>query len=643
MIATSSIVNDAIKHIVKTYVITALNRLEKEFKRGFKLNIESVAVVFGDYIKRAIDKHSFVNTLVFNNQRKPIKDLYLPVTLTDDKSLKIKNKETVVIDEYPKSFMKDHKRLMITDFAGMGKSTLTKVMFLSAIDKEAGIPFYIELRNLTDKHLLLDEIRDQLSTLTSDFDDYLMRAFFQKGGFIFFFDGLDEIPLKGRKEVIKDIKGFINKAPDNTYIITSRPEQALLGFGDFYSFGICPLEKKDAYQLIRKYDPIGTISEKLIKRLENGYYEKIQDFLHNPLLVSLLYVGFEYKPDIPYKIHLFYNQVYEAYYNRFDLSKDGYFVREKRTGLDMADFEKLLRAFSYLCLIKYDLRFDRKDFISIITKAQKVSGIAIESPELMLDDLLHAVPFLFEDGLGYKWVHKSMAEYFAADFVFIDAQNNKERILKTLSKSSKLKNYVNFFSLYSDLDKYYYQKIVLLPAINDYIDFIKKPNRSLKIKNKEQLYIRRQIMYNLSSDLYFYPDKKETMAPSLSLIFKYRYFGIDYNDITFFFPMERSDILLLLNVPQFKDVISDYSDFQELLNVSTSKSLSSSVERKMSYLVDEEFLIDKPDDYCELNQKIIEVMFQYCLPFLSYKKAVELRDKINRMVRETDKEIDDLI
>ena len=149
-----------------------------------------------------------------------------------------------------------YSSILITDTAGMGKSTLTKRAFLDVIENGYGIPIYIELRRLSKGKTVLMEIQEQVNSLTKEFNPQLLLEFIQTGGFIFFFDGYDEISLNERSFVTSDIQNFISKAGHNVFVMTSRPEQALTSFGDFQMFSINPLTKKEAFELLRRYDTV---------------------------------------------------------------------------------------------------------------------------------------------------------------------------------------------------------------------------------------------------------------------------------------------------------------------------------------------------------------------------------------------------
>ena len=627
----------AIEHIVEKQIMPALARLAGVVKKDFNLKIEPLGKHFKEYLRRTYEKHSILNTLVFHNQQKQLRDLYIPLTLVQEGVDYKKTKDGIIIDGYPAEYIAQYRRILIADTAGMGKSTLTKIMFLSAIDQQAGIPFFVELRRLSQGHTLLDELREQLDSLTDEFDDSLMRSFFHAGGFIFFFDGFDEIGLADRKAVTDDIKRFIEKAPDNYYVLTSRYEQGLASFGDFRSMNIRPLSQKEAYSLLRRYDSDGETSRRLIEKIDTEVYQRISEFLQNPLLVSLLFIGFEYKPEIPLKIHLFYDQVFEAYFNNHDLSKDGYYTHEKQSGLDMADFGKVLRAIGFICLRKHRLAFDRNDFLDVLDKAGKLSCVSPKSSEALMHDLLHAVPLFCMDGLNYKWVHKSMQEYFAADFINRDCADKKESILERIASSSEINNYMNLLELYADLDSKSFQKIIALPVLKSFLSYVDKPVNVDNPEMVDQVRLRRQIIYG--KDVYLYLFTKEEAEMPISAAFGHLKSLVDQNTIT-------QRIISHTASHDLRSVVYASNKDEWLIKLIEKKNPQATEYlikdwriRSVKYLnqgvlfhITESFMIEDMEAYKEINMVAGSILG----PRMSYSKAKHYRESINLALRENE-------
>ena len=354
-----------VQNLVKELVVPKM----EEFAKLCKIKYNEVMVPkvepFEEYLNRTYDKYSSINALANPNSQYQLKDIYISQTLEKWNRFE-SNADTTKIDKLPVALIKKYKKILITDTAGMGKSTIMKYMFIDLIDnciKDVGIPIFIELNRLNKNRSILVEIQTELNSLSKGFDKDILMSFIQKGGFIFFLDGYDEISICDRNEVTNDIQTFISKAgPDNYYILSSRQDDNLASFGDFQSFKIHDLTKKEAYELLTKYDVSSQkkISNELIKELKTGKYQSIDEYLVNPLLVSLLYIAFHYKAEIPLKKHQFYRQVYNALYNEHKLAQ-GQTPHEKRSKLDIDDFDRVLRYVGYECLIRSYKKIPRQN------------------------------------------------------------------------------------------------------------------------------------------------------------------------------------------------------------------------------------------------------------------------------------------
>ncbi|MBO9703708.1 MAG: NACHT domain-containing protein, partial [Sporocytophaga sp.] len=219
-----------IKAVVDTYVTPRLENLKKRFTLDYNKYHVPTGEQFSEYFYRTYKRVSIVNTLVFNNSQRFIKDIYLPLTLVEWNNKKVVKYKVL---SFPLELLNKYEKLLITDNAGMGKSTLVKKVFLDTIDEKRGIPILIELRRLSKDKTIISEIQSQLNSLAKDFDNSLLLELLTEGGFVILLDGYDEIPLSDREVVTADIQTFIAKASNNTFILTSRPENALKGFGDF--------------------------------------------------------------------------------------------------------------------------------------------------------------------------------------------------------------------------------------------------------------------------------------------------------------------------------------------------------------------------------------------------------------------------
>ncbi|ABG58460.1 NACHT domain-containing protein [Cytophaga hutchinsonii] len=435
---------------------------------------------FNKYLINSYEKYSIINTIVFHNQQKLLKELYIPLTVVNS------DKQSFVIDNYNEKLLSNFQRVLITDTAGMGKSTIMKRIFLSIIDENKGIPILIELRRLSKSKDIIDEIIEQLSTINEVVDKSFVLHLIQKGDFIFLLDGFDEIPLDSRKTVTKQIQTFINKAGNNFFILTSRPETALSSFGDFKEFKINSLTKLQAFELLTKYDHNGTLSKQLIKKLKEHQYENIEEFLHNPLLVSLLFAAYEHKQTIPLKKHIFYRQVYDALFESHDLTKGDSFIRGKFSLLDIDEFHRVLRHIGYNCIIKGKIEFTKDEILNLITEAKGFTSGLIFKESDFLKDLINTVPLFTIDGIYYRWSHKSLQEYFAAQFIFLDSKEAQKDILIKIYKHSDSDRFLNLLDLYYSIDYKSFSEVIIYNLLNDFFVYLQESYKYINSEHKKE-------------------------------------------------------------------------------------------------------------------------------------------------------------
>lgn len=424
-----------------------IDKLEAEATGQAKVFYHRIFGSYTSYLSSTFDRHSFFTSIVFKNQQKKLLDYYIPLSLQSSN-----DKSPILMDTYPCDLISKVSRLLIVDTAGMGKTTLLKYLFINCINQEAGIPVFIELRKLSRKLSIIEYLAGQISDLRGKFDEDLLIRLLESGEFTIFLDGYDEIPDVEREHVTGAIQSFLEKAPKNKYIMTSREEEGLAAFNSFFRYSICPLQKSEAYSLLKKYaeEPLASA---LIEKLELPEYKSIHEFLTNPLLTSLLFKSYEYKRTIPLKSHIFYRQVYESLFECHDLTKEGgEFHRSKKSGLDIDRFEQVLRVYGAMTY-KLGTELGRDKTLECIGKALSLASEKKVTQSKFLHDLTHAVPLMVEDGSYVRWSHRSIQEYYAALYICWNSQSKKQDVLLHFFNGSDATKHINLISLCADIDR----------------------------------------------------------------------------------------------------------------------------------------------------------------------------------------------
>lgn len=492
-----------IKSLVDTFVTPKLEKFRDRKKVGIAENVIPTEEDFTEYLHRTYKRLIVVNTLVFNNSQRFLNDIFLPLKLVSTSD----QKKRVKIQGFPKSISDEFGNILITDTAGMGKSTLMKKIFIDSIHGSHGIPIFIELRRLNKNKTIIDEIQEQLNSINKNFDSKVVLDLLADGGFILIFDGYDEISLADREIVTQNLQDFISKTFNNRFFLTSRPEKALNCFGNFHEFKIEPLNKNEAFELLRKYDKKGNVSSLLIKKLQETEMSNIEEFLTNPLLVSLLFTAFEYKQAIPFKKYLFYRQVYDANFESHDLTKGDSFTHNKYSKLEIDDFHRVLRHIGFNCFNLQKIEFTKDQLLKLIKDSREFCvGLSFKESDF-LQDIIKTVPIFTQDGNYFRWSHKSLQEYFAAQFIYLDSKIKQNSILEKIYHHSNIDNFVNVLDLYYDMDYKTFRNVIELNLLEEYNLFSNNYFKSNVLINDKDLLKRRELMF-LADNYFFKASRK---------------------------------------------------------------------------------------------------------------------------------------
>lgn len=384
-------------------------------------------------------------------EQRNLEDIYYPLTLESTNS-----NEKDTIEKISKldinTFFKKSSNILIEDSAGMGKSTLLKILFIDYFKniknqkKVEYIPFFIELRRYSKdesmeefllRHFLLLSNQDSLSNYEH------IKTLFLNSKFIFFFDGFDEISPTKKTEILNEILRFTNKYSNNFYILSSRTEIGLDSFSTFYKYKIESLKFEEGMQLLKKY--IAENKDKEFYRQLKSNRESLETFLETPLLASLIYRAYIYKQDIPTNKVDLYTRVYHALFEEHDANSKENFSRGGM--ISKITLDNFLNEFAFKNWKSLNVEYDEFDFLENLKVIIQNHNIPLEP--FHLSKILTEKTCLFgTNGNQYFWSHKSMQEYFIAKK--INTHKKKEEIIDILLKNAS--KYINVLSFLYELE-----------------------------------------------------------------------------------------------------------------------------------------------------------------------------------------------
>lgn len=425
----------------------------------------SLKTAYKEYLSNTQEKYSKAKSFFIRNQSVDLYYYYVPTGVQCGKN------------NFPSPSFKDliehSKKIVVVGTGGCGKSVLMRHLVLDCIKDKQYSPILIELRDLNSDEPKLDQvISDTLDTYGFNISgDYIEKAK-KAGHFCFFLDGYDEVNYKLRKKLVKDIKRLSTKYKNCPIILSSRPDDVFNGIEELSIFKVMPLNLDSATNLINKLPFDNEIKEKFAEDLKNGLFEKHESFLSNPLLLSIMLLTYGENAEIPSKLSIFYNQAYEALFQRHDANKGGY-SRGRLTELDIQDFSRVFSLFALQTYEKRLFKMPRTECLEFIKKSRDNLQHDFP-PEDYLQDLLSAACLLIEDGLDVAFSHRSFQEYFVAIHISNAAPDIQEKLINRYCKNI---NSDNVMYLLFELNPDLVERVLLLPKL-------KKLFGEIGVKNK---------------------------------------------------------------------------------------------------------------------------------------------------------------
>lgn len=214
-------------------------------------------------------------------------------------------------------------KLLILGKPGAGKTTFLKHL---AIQCDRGefqkdlVPFFVTLKDFAEAEgkpgllAYLDPSKSPFKRKTfDDFDRDALEQIFNSGKALILLDGLDEVLEKDNEKVLKEIRDFSTRFPDNQYVMTCRIAAKEYTFEKFTEVEIADFDWEQIKIFANNWFKNKAIQpETFLARLEKD--EPIQELASNPLLLTLLCLAFEESGEFSANRAGLYKEGLDAFY-----------------------------------------------------------------------------------------------------------------------------------------------------------------------------------------------------------------------------------------------------------------------------------------------------------------------------------------
>jgi hypothetical protein len=244
-------------------------------------------------------------------------------------------------------------------------------------------------------------------------------------------------------------------------------------------FEMAKLMPSDFEPLLSRLFPASSPKVQEILKAIDASETQIKDLITTPLLLTLLVIVYKSHNNIPKSLAEFYEKLFDILSFRHDSSKPGY-NREFATQLSEPELAKLFNAFCFFCMKAQKTSINKTAALNLVTEAKQYLGKDDVNEQFFLNDITKVTCLLIEEGFEYHFIHKSIREFHAANFI-----ERSPEALKSAFYSHAIEQYDSFaaeLAFLAVIDDYSYKKMFLLPYIDNLLT-IKQCDSTTKISS----------------------------------------------------------------------------------------------------------------------------------------------------------------
>lgn len=404
-----------------------------------------------------------------------INEIYVELSFTDKRNKKVTNFKDVLNNE------KNKRITCLTGRAGQGKTTYLRRLIWESIQQTniPRIPVLIFLKDIkwSEFPTLISILINELSLIGFEVNTEVCFYMLKNGFFDIYFDGFDEVPTEYQSHAIEIINQCSSKF-ECRCIVSTRPNTRVTIGTNVRSYSINNLTESEALDLINKYQWVTAVTRKrLCDTISKN--EALKKILITPIMIDIFIFLYPDLYEEPKELVDFYKQVF-----RITTSKHNRLKNTLKLGhlTDLSDL-KLEELFSALCFrVIFDSKYvelNRFEFDSYIKFASENAAINEEDYPRLGDDLILRSCLIIEEANLVSFLHKSIVEYYAANFISLFENRQIEKFYENLRfkyrQEFELDNVVYFLSRIntSKFNRFYLAPILegLLEELNEEIAF----------------------------------------------------------------------------------------------------------------------------------------------------------------------------
>lgn len=212
------------------------------------------------------------------------------------------------------------------------------------------------------------------------------------------------------------------------------------------------MNAKDQNEIVKFLVNDENMQRAIIKGIKTSVIE-VKEALVTPLMVNLFVFIYKEEQIIPQYVKDFYERLFDLVLRKHDNTKID-FEREVKSKLTSKQLHEAFRLLCCFCLKNEKITFDEFLFRKIIDKTIIKLELTCSIDEL-LSDIVSVLCFIVKEGHQYTFIHKSIAEYYAAEYIAY--YGSPEKLYEDVDENYiKYRNVCRFLKYIDEYDYYIY-------------------------------------------------------------------------------------------------------------------------------------------------------------------------------------------
>jgi hypothetical protein len=359
------------------------------------------------------------------------------------------------------------RNFVIQGTAGQGKSIFLRFLTGQELRQKTSsgrVPIFVELRRVQGAVGIKELLWESFRRLGLEISDDLFDFYAESGRIALMLDAFDEIEAAHLTDALGYLEMLAGRYVNLQIIVTARNDSHIQRSGAFQVVKLGLLTASDHPHFLKRICTDENEAARLEKAIKQSSTE-IKGLLTTPLLLTLLTVIYSAQQTIPDTLPGFYEQLFDVLFFKHDSGKPT-FKRKRFTKLDDSAIRKLFEAFCFQARLEGKSVLSAALFRECLRRASDTCGIAVDD-NAFRNELVRTVCLMQDEGFDLVFVHKSVSEFHAADFVRHSMDEVAEGFYGAVREKGRWRNWRQELRFLQQIDPVRYSRYFEIPNCKD--------------------------------------------------------------------------------------------------------------------------------------------------------------------------------